>query len=113
MKFVKLSIVSASLFPLLAFAQQDLDGIIDLIDRILGAIVPIVLTLALIYFMWGLVQYITSAGDETKRKDGKWMMLWGIIALFVMVSVWGLVSTLGNIVGVDAEQAPDTSILIP
>ena len=114
MKFVKFSIVSASLLPMFVFAQStDLAGILDKVDTLLGAIVPIILTLALIFFMWGLVTYIMSAGDEAKRADGKWRMIWGIIALFVMVSVWGLVATLGNVTGVGSEAAPDTTNLIP
>lgn len=69
---------------------------------ILGALMGI----AVLVFFWGLVQYIMSAGDEEKRKSGRGYMVAGIIALFVMVSVWGLVYLLGSLVGVGQGTAP-------
>ncbi|MBI2100670.1 MAG: hypothetical protein HYT47_01455 [Candidatus Vogelbacteria bacterium] len=57
-------------------------------------LVGLILAAALVYFLWGVFKYIQSAGDETKRKEGVTMMTYGIIALFVMVAVWGLVNVL-------------------
>lgn len=59
------------------------------------SIIPIVMTLALLYFIYGVVNFFLApdAGDK-KREEGKKFMLWGIIGLFVMISVWGLVSIL-------------------
>jgi len=116
-KIAKFSIAVSSFLPMFVFAQQvggaDIDSIFGKINSVLSSIVPILLTLALIYFFWGLVKYIMSAGEESARKDGKWMMIWGIIALFVMVSVWGLVATVGNITGVGSVDAPDTDLIPP
>jgi hypothetical protein len=50
--------------------------------------------------MWGVVQYILNNEEEAKREKGKQFMLWGIIALFVMFSVWGLIKVLGNTFGI-------------
>ena len=55
--------------------------------------------LATVSFIWGVIQYFLNAENEEKRKKGKSFMLWGIIALFVMVSVWGLVGVLSNTFG--------------
>jgi hypothetical protein len=55
--------------------------------------------LATVAFIWGVIQYFLNAENEEKRKKGKSFMLWGIIALFVMVSVWGLVGVLSNTFG--------------
>lgn len=74
---------------------KDFKSLIEAItDNVFNPLVGIILTLALIYFFWGVFKYIQSAGDETKRKEGITMMTYGIIALFVMVSVWGLVNVL-------------------
>jgi len=48
-----------------------------------------------------VVQYITAGGDEEKRKAGRNTMLYGIIGLFVMVAVWGLVNVLISTFGLD------------
>ena len=52
------------------------------------------MVLATVIFLWGVIQYITAGGEEEKIKSGRTYMLWGIIALFVMVAVWGLVGVI-------------------
>ena len=90
------------LMPALVFAQDsDVGGIIPLIGNIIGALTPIVVALALLYFFWGLAKYILAAGDEAKKDEGKNIMIWGVIALFVMVSIWGIIGLLGETFGID------------
>ena len=89
------------LLPALASAQssnnsQTVDSILARIQGIMSIIIPIIMSLALLYFLWGLAHYVLGAGDEEKRKEGRDMMVYGIIALFVMAAVWGLVTVIGN-----------------
>ena len=49
----------------------------------------------------GLFIFIFNAGNEDKIEDGKKLMFWGGIALFVMFSVWGLVGILRNTFGIE------------
>ena len=105
-------VVGVALLPALSLAQvvtnQDVPGILSRIQGIFIIVIPIIMTLALLYFLWGLAQYILGAGDEEKRKAGRDMMIYGIIALFVMAAVWGLVGVLGRTVGVGTGGAiPD------
>ncbi|OHA91952.1 MAG: hypothetical protein A2723_00400 [Candidatus Zambryskibacteria bacterium RIFCSPHIGHO2_01_FULL_52_18] len=54
-------------------------------------LVPLVASLALLAFFWGLAKFIYNvSGDEKAVGEGKNLMKWGLIALFVMVSVWGI-----------------------
>lgn len=62
------------------------------IQGILNAIIPIIFGLAVVYFLWGLAQYILKADDEAGRQGARDIMLWGIIIIVVMVSIWGLVN---------------------
>lgn len=55
---------------------------------------PIVVALALLGFFWGLAIYIFNAGDEKKKVEGRNIMIWGILALFVMLSVFGIIGAL-------------------
>ncbi|HEY4524405.1 MAG TPA: pilin [Candidatus Paceibacterota bacterium] len=74
---------------------NDFESLIKtIVENIFNPLVGLILTLALVYFLWGIVKYLQSVGDETKRQEGIKMMTYGIIALFVMVSVWGLVNVL-------------------
>ena len=56
--------------------------------------IPLVMSLALLAFFWGLAKFILQAGDEKGREDGKQVMKWGIVALFVLVSVYGILTFL-------------------
>ncbi len=56
------------------------------------SIIPFLITLAVVSFIWGIIQYFLNPDNEEKRKQGKTFLLWGLIALFVMISVWGLVN---------------------
>jgi hypothetical protein len=66
----------------------------------------VVITVALLFFFWGLALFILSAGDEEKRAQGKKVMLWGVIALTVIVAIWGLVTFIADTFGVDVLDAP-------
>ena len=69
---------------------------------LINLLFPVVGGLALLYFFWGLAKFILAAGDEEAREKGKSIMIWGIVALFIIVSVWGLVAWLGTLLGIEA-----------
>lgn len=68
----------------------------NFIISVLSPAAYLLIGLAVVFFLVGVVKFMVSAGDETKRKEGRTMMIYGIIGLFVMVSVWGLVNLLSN-----------------
>ncbi|MFA6274164.1 MAG: hypothetical protein WC662_03305, partial [Candidatus Paceibacterota bacterium] len=78
---------------------------------ILKSVIPLIFALAVAMFVWGVVMYVINTSEEAKKAKGKMFMIWGIIALTVMVSVWGLVAILGNTFGITTivPQLPGTS----
>jgi hypothetical protein len=107
-----LSSLTLSLLPAIAFAQStgtinfsNIRGAINQVGELINILLPIVVALALLFFFWGLAKFILASGDEDAKDEGKRIMIWGVIALFVMASVWGLVAFVGNLVGVDQGQA--------
>lgn len=72
----------------------------QLVDAVIAAVLKpltvLIIGLAVLYFLLGVLKYIQSVGDETKRKEGVTMMTYGIIGLFVMASLWGLVYVIQN-----------------
>jgi len=41
--------------------------------------------LALVYFLWGLVEFIGNTGSDEGRTKGKQHMIWGIVGMVIMV----------------------------
>jgi len=93
------------------FSQFDADGKIGGLFNyatciISSAVVPLIFALAFMMFLWGVVQYVLNSDEEAKKAQGRQFMIWGIIALFVMFSVWGLVGILGETFGVTTNVIP-------
>ena len=87
------------LLPNLAFAQVvkhgSIKSIADSLTEFLSKLVmPMLFTIALSFFVWGIVDFIRSSENSEARKKGKQRMLWGIIGLFAMVTFIGLTAIL-------------------
>lgn len=89
-KFV-LAAYIAFLLPSVVCAQHTIGSIINVFVSILTSTIPVIMVLALLAFTWGAVKLIYGAGDDRARAEGKQTMVWGALALFLMVSVWGIV----------------------
>ncbi len=83
-----------------------IDSVITTFRYILGLLIPILVTLALIYFIYGMSQYILESGNEAKKVEGKNRMIYGTAALFVIVTIWGLVSFIQKTVGIENPSTP-------
>lgn len=95
-KITKLIPLGLAMSPLAAFAATDVSSILTTVSNILNALIPLFMVIATVVFLWGIVRYITAAGDEEKVKEAKSFIMYGLIGLFVMVAVWGLVNVLIN-----------------
>jgi len=98
----KLVFTLMALTPALAFAQQltGVETFVSSVGRIVALSLPIVVAIALLAFFWGLVKFIFAQGNEEAKSEGKKIMIWGLVALFVMVAVWGLVGFIGTALGI-------------
>lgn len=83
-------------------SKPKLGDVINYITCLIStSVIPLIFTLAIAMFVWGVVQYVINDQEEAKRTKGKQFMLWGIIALAVMVSIWGLVAIFTNSFKID------------
>jgi len=77
--------------------MKSIEGIINWGTCLLSkSVVPFLFALAVASFIWGVIQFYLNPENEEKRKKGKSFIVGGLIALFVMVSIWGLVGILTN-----------------
>ena len=84
----------------MTFAQFVGSGSTGLIGLLNTVVVPVIFALAFLVFVWGVANYFFfGVGDETKRTEGKQFILWGVLGMVVLFSVWGLVNLLLSTLG--------------
>jgi uncharacterized membrane protein YidH (DUF202 family) len=90
----------------IVFAQDD--SAKQVLQQIISAVVNPIITLfflmAISVFTYGIFQYIRNAEDSAARKKGQDHMLWGIVGLFIMISVFAIIKLLMNTIGVDGKD---------
>ena len=71
----------------------------DLIDFftcfIAQTIVPLIFAIALVVFLWGVIKFM-QAEEASEKESGRQFMIWGLVALTVMISVWGITKIIGD-----------------
>lgn len=66
---------------------------------ILNPIIGFMFAVAVVMFIYGIVEYIWSADNEEKVEVGKKHMIWGIVGIFVMIGVYGILNILSGFWG--------------
>ncbi|MFZ3043887.1 MAG: hypothetical protein WA058_02135 [Minisyncoccia bacterium] len=80
------------------FVGSGSSGIIGVLNTV---VVPLIFAFAFVAFIWGVIQYFFLHGDEEKsRGAGRQFILWGILGMVVLLSVWGLVRLLLSTLGI-------------
>lgn len=112
--FTKISVLGLLALPMIVSAQGLFGDDEDFTDAgttvltfINSYLVPFIFALALIFFLWGVLKAFVIKGDEDSRSEGKQYMVWAIVGLVVMVSLWGIVNLLSGALGLDEETIDD------
>ncbi len=110
------------LVPLLSFAQSTggqcistsngIAWIICRVGEILNTIIPILIVLGVVYFVWGVISYMIGADEEQKSK-GRNKIIFGIIGLVVIVGMWGLVRLVTSTFNIDNQTGNITTPCVP
>ena len=83
-------------------AKEEITRITGILGDILffvDTLLVIAIALAFLFFFWGLATFIykSGSGSSDTVQDAKNKMLWGLLAIFVLTSIWGIVYFLGLI----------------
>jgi uncharacterized membrane protein len=107
-KIISFGAVAGMIAPFAVFAA-DAASIITRVNQILNLIIPVLITLAVVYFIWGVIQYTVSS-DEEKKKKARGAIIQGLIGLFVIIAFWGIIRLITNTFGVGPEQINSNAI---
>jgi hypothetical protein len=100
-------------FPTFVFAQTkitNIDNVVEKANNIGQLIITLAISFAVIWIIVSVVWFlIKGASDEEARKKGRDSILYGVIGLFVILSIWGLVAILKGSFNTNTTR-PDTEI---
>jgi hypothetical protein len=86
--------------PVFAFAAgSTVDTVLFKLIGYLNYIVPALITIAVVYFIWGVISFMTSS-DEEAKKLGRTKIINGLIGLFIIVAFWGIIGIVQRSFGV-------------
>ena len=89
-------------------AYASLDSFIGKVDNlIINPIIGFLFALAVVYFLYGVFEFIANGANDEKKTTGKAHMMWGIIGLTIMMGVFMIMNMIlntFNINGINLEQ---------
>lgn len=113
--------VAAGLLPLVTFAAQNtvtvntngINNAITSLTHTINLIVPLLLAVAIVFFVYGVIRYIIANGAEDAAK-ARGFIIWSVVGLAAVLAVWGLARLLINFFGLSPEQlTPDYIPTVP
>lgn len=114
--YIKASIVSLFV-PAITFAatRKTLKDILGEVVVYLDLALKVLMGLAVLYFVWTIIQYFISPSSSEKRKEAGSYVLYSVIGFFVIISFWGIVNVLTATFNLDraAPQWSNMSNLFP
>lgn len=78
--------------------------IIGRVTVVVEMLVVLVFVLAVVTFAWGIVKMICAAGNTEKLKQAKGILWWGIIGMFVLATIGGIIAFLQTELGITGIQ---------
>jgi uncharacterized membrane protein YjfL (UPF0719 family) len=92
-----------TLFTPVAYADVD-TFVLKLNKYIFNPIIMFMVTLAVAYFLFGIYEYIKGSSSDEAREKGQRHMIWGLIGLAIMVSVFFIMKVLLGTIGIDETE---------
>lgn len=98
-----------AIVPFLAYAQgspnpEGVNTVLENILKTLEVVVQILLTASFVVFGWGILKLITAGGNTTTVKQAKGVIWWGVLALFVLASLYGIILFIKTSIGIPENE---------
>lgn len=65
-------------------------------EHILNPVIGLMFGIAMIFFVYGVIEFISKADSDQGREAGRKHMIWGVIGMFIMLAVFGLIDIIIN-----------------
>ena len=74
---------------------------------ILNGFIAFTVGVSVLWFLWGIVRYLTQYGNEQARAESVKTISYGIMSLFIMITIWGIIALLRS------SLLGDNNVVIP
>ena len=64
--------------------------------QIFNPIIKLLIAVGVVVFLYGVVEFIAASDNEEKRSTGRKHIIWGVVGLFIMISVFGIMHLLAD-----------------
>lgn len=90
--------------------MYDITLFIQSVDRvILNPLIILMFSLALLYFVYGVIRFLSLDAADKTRDEAKNAILWGIVGMFIMFSVYGIIKVLLSTFGITSTDVGPAS----
>ena len=72
--------------------QTSFSGLVDVLIGYINTLIALVMSGSVLMFFYGVAKFILNVGNSKDYEAGKKLMLWGLIGLFVMSSIFGIIN---------------------
>ncbi len=80
---------------------MDIGALIAKIEQnIIQPLIGVLFALAFAIFLWGVARFIFQSDDESAREQGKQHIIWGLVGMFIMVSVFAIIHLIVGTFGI-------------
>ncbi len=73
-------------------------------DSIINPLIYFLFALAVVYFLWGSMEFMLNQDNEEKKTEGRSHMLWGVMGIAIMMSVWAILGVVLSTLGINKSE---------
>ncbi len=73
------------------------------LEQIVNPLIGLIFALAVAYFLYGVFEFMSNQENEEMKTTGKSHMIWGIVGIAIMLSVWGILNLIINTLGLSGD----------
>jgi uncharacterized membrane protein YidH (DUF202 family) len=90
-----------------AAESQSFDTFLGKVDTmIINPLIYFLFALAVLYFLYGVFEFMLNQENEEKKTTGKTHMIWGVIGITIMLGVWTILAVVVNTLGISGQINP-------
>ena len=83
------------------------------VDReIINPLIIFLFALALVYFLYGMLEFLANGDNDEKKTTGKSHMIWGVVGLTIMMGVWFILGVILNTFGLQNQIDPQKGTVV-